>query len=287
MLREKGTSDIRKSIRRSVTYLVVVLILLVMLSPFIWMLLSSLKAETEIMGGSTYLPQNVTLENYSALLSEHSSSKNYTLNLLNSLIVGLGSAIFTVLCATLAGYSLSRYKTKGIERVSKLIILIYVFPTIVIIIPLFRMFSGIGLADSFLGLIAIHTAFSLPFCIWLLQSFFNSVPISFEEAALIDGASYAQAFILTTLPLAAPGIATATIYTFIMSWGEYLFSSIFIISDYKKTLPLGLATYMADQYIEWGKLLAGGVIVVFPVLILFYPLSKYFIRGFISGALKE
>ncbi len=287
MLRKKNSTVIRNSIRRSVTYLLLIMVLLVILFPFIWMLLSSLKSEVEIMTGSTFLPQRITLENYSALLSEHSSSKNYTLNMLNSLIVGLGSAFFTVLCATLAGYSLSRYRTKGIERVSKLIILIYVFPTIVLIVPLFRMFSSIGLADSFLGLIVINTAFALPFCVWLLQSFFNSVPISFEEAALIDGASYAQAFILTTLPLAAPGIATATIYTFIMSWGEYLFASIFILSDYKKTLPLGLATYMADQYIEWGKLLAGGVIVVFPVLILFYPLSKYFIRGFISGALKE
>ncbi|UCF98933.1 MAG: carbohydrate ABC transporter permease [Spirochaetaceae bacterium] len=275
-----------KAFQKSVNYLFLVLIVLVVVLPFLWVLSSSFKSETEIMSGRTYLPRKFTLENYANLLTEYTSSKHYPRNLFNSLVVGLGSAVCTVVVAILAAYSLSRYRNKVSDAIAQTLIFIYVFPTIVVIVPLFKFFSGIGLVDSFMGLIVINTAFFLPFCIWLLRSFFNSVPISFEEAALLDGATYFQAFFRTTLPLAAPGIATATIYTFIMSWGEYLFASIFIISDHKKTVPLGLATYMADQYIEWGKLLAGGVIVIIPVLILFYPLSRYFIRGFISG-IKE
>jgi ABC-type glycerol-3-phosphate transport system permease component len=232
------------------------------------------------------LPKLFTLQNYRNLLTEFTSSKNYPLNLFNSMIVGLGTAASTVIVAVLASYSLSRYRNRVSDAVAQTLVFVYVFPTIVVIVPLFKFLAGFGLADSFSGLVLIETAFSLPFCIWLLRSFFNSVPISFEEAALLDGASYFQAFFKTTLPLAAPGIVTAAIYTFIMSWGEYLFSSIFIVSDLKKTVPLGLATYMADQYIEWGKLLAGGVIVIIPVLLMFYPLSRYFIRGFISG-IKE
>lgn len=275
-----------KAFRTIINYTILVLIVLTVLLPFVWVLASSFKSEVEIMRGKTYLPKQFTWENYHNLLTEHTSSKNYTRNLLNSLVVGLGAAFCTVFVAVLAAYSLSRYRNRVSDGIAKALIFIYVFPTIVVIVPLFKFFSSIGMADSFLGLVVINTAFFLPFCVWLLRSFFNSVPVSFEEAALLDGASYFQAFIKTTLPLAAPGIATATIYTFIMTWGEYLFASIFIISDQKKTLPLGLATYMADQYIEWGKLLAGGVIVIIPVLLFFYPLSRYFIRGFISG-IKE
>jgi ABC-type glycerol-3-phosphate transport system permease component len=275
-----------KTIRALFNYLLLVLIILVVILPFLWVLSSSFKSETEIMSGRTYLPRQFTFKNYQNLLTEYTSSKHYPRNLLNSLVVGIGTALCTVAVAVLAAYSLSRFKNRASDVIAQTLIFVYVFPTVVVIVPLFKVFSGIGLVDSFLGLVVINTAFALPFCIWLLRSFFNSVPVSFEEAALIDGASYFHAFVKTTLPLAAPGIATATIYTFIMSWGEYFFSSIFIISDHKKTVPLGLATYMADQYIEWGKLLAGGVIVIIPVLLLFYPLSRYFIRGFISG-IKE
>ncbi len=275
-----------KALKTILNYTFLVLIVLVVLLPFLWVLSSSFKSEAEIMGGRTYLPKHFTLQNYRNLLTEFTSSKNYPLNLFNSLVIGLGSAACTVVVAVLASYSLSRYKNRVSDVIAQTLVFVYVFPTIVVIIPLFKFLAGIGLADSFAGLVIIETAFSLPFCIWLLRSFFNSVPISFEEAALLDGASYFYAFFKTTLPLAAPGIVTASIYTFIMSWGEYLFSSIFIVSDLKKTVPLGLATYMADQYIEWGKLLAGGVIVIIPVLLLFYPLSRHFIRGFISG-IKE
>jgi multiple sugar transport system permease protein len=275
-----------KALRAVLNYSILVLIILVVLLPFLWVVSSSFKSEAEIMGGRTYLPKHFTLQNYQNLLTEFTSSKNYPLNLLNSMTVGLGTAACTVVVAVLGAYSLSRYRNKISDAIARTLIFVYVFPTIVIIVPLFKFFAGIGLADSFSGLVIIETAFSLPFCIWLLRSFFNSVPVSFEEAALLDGASYFQAFFKTTLPLAAPGIVTAVIYTFIMSWGEYLFSSIFILSDLKKTVPLGLSMYMADQYIEWGKLLAGGVIVIIPVLVLFYPLSRHFVRGFISG-IKE
>jgi multiple sugar transport system permease protein len=275
-----------KALKAFLNYSILVLIILVVLLPFLWVVSSSFKSEAEIMGGRTYLPKHFTLQNYQNLLTEFTSSKNYPLNLLNSMTVGLGTAACTVVVAVLGAYSLSRYRNKVSDAIAQTLIFVYVFPTIVIIVPLFKFFAGIGLADSFSGLVIIETAFSLPFCIWLLRSFFNSVPVSFEEAALLDGASYFQAFFKTTLPLAAPGIVTAIIYTFIMSWGEYLFSSIFILSDLKKTVPLGLSMYMADQYIEWGKLLAGGVIVIIPVLLLFYPLSRHFVRGFISG-IKE
>jgi multiple sugar transport system permease protein len=275
-------------IKKILTYSILIIILMIVLVPFIWVLVSSFKPETEIMMNKLALfPKQFTLRNYLGLISEHSSSKNFSQNLLNSLEVSLGTTICTVLIATLAGFSLSRYRNRVSEFIAKTIIFVYVFPTIVLIIPIFQLFSSLGLVDSFVGLVIIETAFSLPFCIWLLRSFFDAIPPTLEEAAMIDGASPIRSFFVTTLPLSASGLAAAAIYTFITSWGEYVFSSILLISDSKKTLPLGLTTYMADQYIEWGKLLAGGVIIIIPVIILFYPLSRYFIRGFMSGAIEK
>ena len=133
------------------------------------------------------------------------------------------------------------------------------------------MFSLFKLTDSPLGLIIVETAFAIPFCIWLLRSFFDTIPLDLEESAMIDGASDYQAFMYITFPLSAAGIATAAIYTCITSWGEYIFSSIFLITDTKKTVPLGIVTYMGDMYIEWGKLVAGSVLRIIPVLILLIP----------------
>ncbi|MGE5606751.1 MAG: carbohydrate ABC transporter permease [Bacteroidota bacterium] len=288
MYTKRNLENKKNPLQKVITYFVLIIVVATVMLPFIWVLLSSFKSETEIMMNKlSFLPKQFSLRNYLGLIAEHSSSKNFSLNLFNSLKVSLGTTICTVLIATLAGYSLSRYHNCVFEFIAKTIIFIYVFPTIVIIIPIFQLFSSFSLIDSFWGLILIETAFSLPFCIWLLRSFFDAIPLTLEEAAMIDGANAFRSFFITTLPLSASGISAAAIYTFITSWGEYIFSSILLISDDKKTVPLGLATYMTDQYIEWGKLLAGGVIIIIPVLLLFYPLSRYFIRGFMAGAIEK
>ena len=225
---------------------------------------------------SRFLPKRATLENYLSLIREHTASKNFVLNILNSLVIALGTTFFTVIVATAAGFSLSRYRNRISEVFAKLIIFIYVFPTVVIIVPLFKAFSSWRLTDSPLGLIIVETAFAIPFCIWLLRSFFDTIPLDLEESAMIDGANDRQAFLHITFPLSSAGISAAAIYTFITSWGEYVFSSIFLITDTRKTVPLGIVTYMGDMYIEWGKLVAGSVLLIIPVLILFYPLATIF-----------
>lgn len=273
---------------RSATYLAAVVVLAVVLLPFIWVLASSFKPEQEIMGDpSRFLPKKATIENYLSLIRERTAAKNFVLNIVNSLVIALGTTFLTVIVATAAGFSLSRYRNRISEIFAKLIIFIYVFPTVVIIVPLFKVFSTWHLTDSPVGLMIVETAFAVPFCIWLLRSFFDTIPLDLEESAMIDGANDQQAFLYITLPLSAAGISAAAIYTFITSWGEYVFSSIFLITDTRKTVPLGIVTYMGDMYIEWGKLVAGSVLLLLPVLVLFYPLAKYFIQGFMAGALKE
>ncbi|MCL6557970.1 MAG: carbohydrate ABC transporter permease [Firmicutes bacterium] len=288
MPQKKHPVQNRNLTKTILTYLAAGLVLLVVLLPFLWVIVSSFKSEQEILSAPTRIfAKKFTIINYLSLIKEHTASKNFSRNIANSLVIAFGTTIFTVIVATLAGFSLSRYRNRWSEVFAKIFIFIYVFPTVVIIVPLFKMFSTFKLSDSFLGLIIVETTFAIHFCTWLLRSFFDTIPIDLEESAMIDGATDRQAFLHVTFPLSSAGIATAAIYTFITSWGEYVFSSIFLISDTKKTVPLGIVTYMGDMYIEWGKLLAGSVLLIMPVLIFFYPLAKYFIQGFMSGALKE
>ena len=147
--------------------------------------------------------------------------------------------------------------------------------------------ARIRLVDTLPGLILVYTAINSPFAVWLLRSFFEAVPIELEEAARVDGASGLRAFYSITLPLCASGIVTAFMFVFVSTWGEYTLAQLIITEGAKKTVPLGLATYMTDQYIEWGPLLAATTLIVVPVLIFFLPLSKYFISGLSAGALKE
>ena len=142
------------------------------------------------------------------------------------------------------------------------------------------------IVDTHLAIILIHTTLAAPFCTWLLRSFFDSVPYELEEAAEIDGCGKFQAFFRICFPISAPGILTAGIYAMISSWGEYLFVLILINSGTKKTVPLALAAYMSHVDIQWGRLLAGSALNVLPILIIFLPLTKYFLKGFMEGALK-
>jgi multiple sugar transport system permease protein len=167
-----------------------------------------------------------------------------------------------------------------------MMLFIYVFPVVLLALPINETMAKFRLTDSRLGIILIHTALATPFCTWLLRSFFDSIPRAIEESAAVDGANKLQSLIWVVFPLAAPGVLTAAVYSLISSWGEQMFASILISSDSMKTLPLGIAMYTSEQYIEWGQLLAGTVLTFIPLLLIFMPLSKHFLQGFMEGALK-
>jgi ABC-type glycerol-3-phosphate transport system permease component len=169
----------------------------------------------------------------------------------------------------------------------RLLLFIYVFPTIIILVPIYKLFTYIGLWDNFLGLILVYTALVSPFCTWLLVSFFDSIPKELEESSQIDGASGFTSFFRIVLPLSLPGVVTVGAYSFITAWGEYLFALVIISTSQKKTAAIGLATFTAEQYIEWGPLLAGSMLIIVPVFLLFLPVARSFVQGFMTGAVKE
>ena len=201
-------------------------------------------------------------------------------------MIGGATAVFSSIIAALGGYGLSRYEFYGRDVLSRMMLFIYVFPVVLLALPINESMAKLRLVDSRLGISLIHTALAAPFCTWLLRSFFDSIPKAIEESAAVDGANKIQTLIWIVLPLAAPGVLTAAVYSLVSSWGEQMFASILISSDKMKTLPLGIAMYTSEQYIEWGQLLAGTVLTFVPLLLIFMPLSKHFLQGFMEGALK-
>jgi len=277
-----------KRIKNFLAYVGVIALLLIILFPVVYIFISSFKPLRElIMSGTGFFPQKPTLANYVSLIFVRTPIRNFPVFLLNSLKVSIGTALLSVLIASLGGYGLARYQYPGRGILTQSMLFIYVFPTVLLLIPIYRMFLNLKLLDTHLGLIIIYTALAAPFCTWLLTSFFKTIPIELEEAASIDGASKMTIFLKITFPLAASGIVAVAVYSFIISWGEYMFASILLSSSGNRTAPLGLATLTAEQYIEWGPLLAGSILIILPVIVLFFPVARQFIKGVMGGAIKQ
>lgn len=277
----------RRSTRSVVLGAVVVVVLLFFLYPYLWILSGSFQSNTTIIKGQvSFIPKKPTLENYIPLFTSQYGIKFFYRYLMNSHYVGIPSALLSTVIAAISAYSLSRFRFPGREVFARLLLMVYVFPVTLMIIPIEGLMASLGLVNKKEALILIHMALSVPFGTWLLRSFFDAVPRDIEEAAAVDGCSRFRTFVSVVFPLAAPGAATVFIYSLVTSWGEYLFASILIQSDVQKTVPLGLAMYTTEQYIEWGQLLAGTTIAFVPLLMIFMPLSGYFIKGFLEGAVK-
>jgi ABC-type glycerol-3-phosphate transport system permease component len=275
-------------------YLSMLALAVFFLFPIYWIFASSFKPIEEIMSAKPRLiPERPTLEHYMNLFNPSAlygglerAGKFFLFFIQNSLIVSSASTGISLILAALGGYALSRYRFKGSQLIARSMLLVYLFPGVLLIVPLYEMVALMRLTDTHLALIIVYVALTAPFGVWLLKAFFDAVPVELEEAAMVDGASGFQAFTRIVLPLSRPGLLTVLAYSFITCWGEYLFATILIFSDFKKTVAPGLAMYMGYQYIEWGSLLAGATLCTLPVLALFIPLSKYFLRELISGAMK-
>lgn len=261
----------------------IALLVLLVLGPFYWIFSASIKAPQEIIARvPTLFPQSFTLQHYDKLLN----SSAFPTYLVNSVLVSAGTMVITVVLATLAAYGLYRLRFPGRGVVFRIILVTYAFPGVLLLIPLYGMMSRLGLIDSILALIVINVTFAAPFAVWMLQAFFRTIPEELEEAAALDGASRIGIILRILLPLAAPGVASVAIFAFIMSWTEYMFASVLIISDANRTLPVGLAGIIGQYQIDWGLLLAGATLTTIPVLVLFAFVGRYFVEGLTAGAVK-
>ena len=251
--------------------------------PLVWMFITALKPPNEVITWPpVILPKEPTLRNF-RLLFEESLILTF---LRNSLVTAFASTVLSIILGTMAAYSLTRYNYAGRDKLATFILLGYMFPPIVLIIPFFVWFKAIGLTDNYLGLIITYVALGLPFATWLLWAFFQSIPLELEEAAWIDGATRAQAIVHVIFPLALPGVIATSIFTFIVAWNEYLFALILMNTDPMKTLPVGLADLLNRPMTDWGVIMAAGVVITLPALLFFMLTQNFLIKGWGAGAVK-
>ncbi len=259
-------------------------LVLVISFPLFWMAITSVKPNTEIIAfPPTFFPESFTFIHYKRLFTATAFPEYF----LNSLIVASATTLLVIVVATLGAYSLVRFRYAGRRFMGNMILFTYLLPSVVLLVPLYVIIVNLGLGDSPFGLVISYTTFALPFSLWLLRAFIAAQPVDLEEAARVDGASRMRAFVDVVIPQSAPGIISTALFTFILSWNEYLYASVFIITEAKKTLPPGVTGLLAASYnVEWDLLMAASVVMAVPVVVIFSFLQKHLTRGFGAGAVK-
>src|SRR5256886_8221421 len=228
--------------------------------PFAWMASTALKPSREIFANPpTLWPAHVTLDNVGRLFAE----TRFLTYFRNSLTVSFATVGLTLLVSVPAAYSLTRFRFPAREKIAGLILFTYMFAPIMIIIPFYVAMRFLGLTNTHVGLILAYTAFCLPFSLWLLRTFFQSIPLEVEEAAMMDG-SRSQAIIYVVLPLALPGVVATGTFTFVLAWNDYIFARVLLSADELKTLPVGIADLYNASVVDWGMILAAGLLGLAP-----------------------
>ena len=258
-------------------------LLLVGAFPLFWMLSTSLKPSGEIFATPPRLvPLHPTLDNFWRLFAD----TRFMLFFENSVAVAGATVLLTLSVSALGAYSLTRYTFRGRDTVAGLILLTYMFAPIMIIIPFYILVKQFGLVNTRLALVLSYTTFCLPFCLWLLRAFFQSIPLELEEAALVDGAHRGKAVWYVVLPLALPGLIAAAIFTFILAWNDFLFALVLISSEELKTLPVGVNDLFNATIVDWGLIMAAGVMITVPTVVFFAAVQRYLVQGWTAGGVK-
>ncbi|RVT81507.1 carbohydrate ABC transporter permease [Rhodobacteraceae bacterium CCMM004] len=252
--------------------------------PLIWMVLTSLKPQTELFRiPPTWLPQSVTFEHYWRLLTE----TPFLIYFRNSVVLATATTLFVVTLGTVGAYSLVRFRYRGRETLALLVLFTYLLPSVVLIIPLYLAMVWLGLSNTLMSLVLAHTTFALPYALWLLRSFMEGVPEDLESAALVDGATRMGAFKDIILPQLLPGIISTALFTFILSWNEYLYALVLVNTDSVRPLTTGVMSMLISAFnIEWSLLMAASVMMSVPLIVVFAFLQSYLTRGFGAGGVK-
>ena len=269
-----------------VVYLPLAVFVFVLLFPFYWMTITAIKPNAQLTDYDTYSPFWVvepTLEHIRYLLWETS----YPGWLWNTMLVSVASTVLSLVAAVFAAYAIERVRFTGARVTGLMIFLAYLVPPSILFIPLAFIVFEVGIFDSRLALILTYPTFLIPFCTWLLMGYFRTIPFELEESALVDGATRWQILTKVILPLAVPGLISAGIFAFTLSWNEFIYALTFISSSENKTVPVGVLTELVrgDIY-EWGALMSGALLGSLPVVILYSFFVDYYVSS-MTGAVKE
>lgn len=252
-------------------------------APVYWLLLTAIKEEGEIFRvPPVWLSTHPGLANFSTAITK----SDFLRYAFNTVVVATVTATITVCIGTLAAYALTRCGFKRAEFILMGILLAQMIPSISVVVPVFLMLKAARLLNSLPGLVLAHSAYNLPFTIWVLKGFLEDIPQELEEAALVDGCSYFGSIVKIILPLAAPGLVVAFIFSVMHSWNEFLFAVVLTYTKASQTLPVMIAGFISDKGIDWGPMSASGSLAILPIIVLSLLVQRHIARGLTAGALK-
>lgn len=274
------TGKQKKQLSNAIQIVLILIATFVMLIPIIWIFLAAFKTHVDVYQLKIFFQP--TFENFGLVFD---SPYDLGEKLFNSTIIAFITVVFAIPIATLAAYSFSRFRMTGETTMLVLILATQFVPAVIIILPFFVMYRDIGLLDTRVGLILVNLAIVMPFAIWMIKGFIDGIPLDTEEAAMVDGSTRIQVIRNIVLPMAAPGVLTASIFCFIIAWNEFLFALILTNKD-AVTLPIGLALFKAEEGDLWNLLSAAGIIIMAPMFVLALIIRKYFVQGMTMGAVR-
>lgn len=272
-----------RTIKWTLHYAVLLIYVVAALFPLYWLVKVSITPNDILYKqGTDLLPSRFSLEHYATVVGK----SDFLLFFRNSIIVSGVTAIASTLLATASGYAFSRFVFRGKFWIVGLMLVTQMFPLVIVITPIFSIFGVLGLTNSLTGLIIIYTAFNIPFATFLMQSFFDGIPKELEEAAMIDGATRFKALVQIVAPLTLPGIVATVGFCFTGAWGEILFALLLNSSASTSTFPVGLLLYSTRATVEFGPMMAAGVLALLPVCVFFFLIQRYLVQGLTAGAVK-
>jgi multiple sugar transport system permease protein len=268
---------------RAFGWLLLGVVLLIALFPPYFMIITAFHPPSLSFGRTpTLFSTDLTLRAFTDLFDKYP----YLTWMSNTVMVSVSSTIFSVTVATLAAYSLSRLRYPGRSALSSTVFFVYLFPATLLFIPIFIVLNGLHMLDSLPALVAVYLTFSVPFSIWLLKAYFLTIPRELEDAAMVDGATRWQSLVFIVMPLATPGVAVACIYSFTLAWNEYLYAFTLLSDQNKFTLATGLTKLIFGDVFLWGMIMAGGLLMSAPLLVLYFVAQRYIVAGLSAGAIK-
>jgi multiple sugar transport system permease protein len=268
----------KRWLRKTLFYIAVIGISVIVLFPFLWMLASSFKTQVDIISWPPRMVFSPTLQNYRRVFEEQDFLKYF----LNSTIIGSLAVGFSLLLGLPAAYSISRYAQ---QRLAVFILLARLMPGISFLMPWYIVFSRLDLMDSYVALVLSHMLIALPIVVWIMSAYFNGIPRELEESAMVDGATRQYAFLAIILPLSGPGIITATTLSFIFSWNNFMFSQV-LSMEKTRTLPIAVYNFVSYAEVDWGGVMAAAVAIMAPAIVLTMIFQKYVVKGLTMGAVK-
>lgn len=267
---------------------VLMAVTLLTLYPVLWVVKIAVTPEGELGSGFSPIPTAFTLDHFGTVLGRRDAVGNllFPIQLFNSLVVSIATTIVGIALSTTAGYAFSRFSFPGKDEGMKAFLVTQMFPGVVMAVPLYILMDELGLLNSMLGLTLVYSTTSVPFSVWMLKGYFDTIPRDLEEAALVDGASQWTIFTRVVLPLAMPAIVVTALFSFMTAWNEFILAATFLSGERHMTLPTVLYSFVDDNSTDWPPFAAGAILVSLPVMLLFFILQKHLVGGLTAGSVK-